>query len=135
MRNEAAQIKRLRSMIRREVLPDFEQIDWSDVYYYWTQRNGKPKKKYPRKSLTTEEYYHIRARSMNRRALAKGQPNEISGEDLLRIMDESKSKCKKCGGGDSLVFDHIIPYYRGGKNEAKNLQVLCRQCNMEKGVG
>jgi len=45
-------------------------------------------------------------------------------------------KCKKvCPKGAGLHVDHIIPVAKGGKLDEKNLQALCRDCNLKKGAG
>ena len=38
----------------------------------------------------------------------------------------------KCGAQKELHFDHVIPLSRGDSNEAENLQLLCRTCNLAK---
>jgi len=43
-------------------------------------------------------------------------------------------KCLCCGSGDSLEIDHIKPVSIGGKTEIDNLQLLCKKCNLEKGI-
>lgn len=48
---------------------------------------------------------------------------------------ESKKGCAKCGSVENLQIDHIIPRIDGGTDELKNLQVLCRKHNGEKGYG
>jgi hypothetical protein len=40
--------------------------------------------------------------------------------------------CTLCGSQEFLDVDHIIPVYKGGKNEIDNLTVLCRACNIGK---
>ena len=38
-------------------------------------------------------------------------------------------KCKYCGSKENLSIDHKLPIAKGGKNEKKNLQCLCKRCN------
>lgn len=40
--------------------------------------------------------------------------------------------CAVCGGTKSLQYDHIIPRWKGGTNDANNIQVLCSNCHDEK---
>jgi 5-methylcytosine-specific restriction endonuclease McrA len=43
-------------------------------------------------------------------------------------------KCIYCGTEEGPFHrDHIIPYSRGGKDEARNSVDACRPCNYEKG--
>jgi 5-methylcytosine-specific restriction endonuclease McrA len=45
---------------------------------------------------------------------------------------ESKKGCARCGSYKVLCIDHIEPRIRGGSDEIKNLQILCRECNGKK---
>lgn len=40
--------------------------------------------------------------------------------------------CRHCGTEEDLTIDHIQPISKGGTNELKNLQVLCKSCNSRK---
>lgn len=54
----------------------------------------------------------------------------------------SATRCKTPGNGDGLKEfalkemhgDHIIPWSRGGRTIVENLQMLCAQCNRDKGA-
>jgi len=47
-------------------------------------------------------------------------------------------RCQACGAtaadGAELHVDHIVPRAHGGTNERRNLQTLCRVCNLGKGA-
>ena len=56
-------------------------------------------------------------------------------QDLVRIFvwKRDEGKCVKCGSQEKLEFDHIIPVAEGGSNTERNIQLLCEQCNRQKG--
>ena len=58
----------------------------------------------------------------------------ISVDVRERVIERDGSKCLKCGRGDSLQIDHILPVRFGGKNNYDNLQTLCKSCNTAKGI-
>lgn len=41
-------------------------------------------------------------------------------------------RCKYCGATEDLTVDHKIPLIRGGADNAKNWQCLCKECNTTK---
>jgi len=41
--------------------------------------------------------------------------------------------CWRCGEVDNLTLDHIVPRSWGGNSSIHNLQLLCFECNEEKG--
>ena len=54
-----------------------------------------------------------------------------------RLMRRQDNTCVYCGyrrRAASLEIDHIIPVVRGGSNNEDNLQVICRPCNLRKGI-
>lgn len=88
------------------------------------------------KRIRNEKYnpYKSRANTMNNRARKMGVEGTVTAEELEQLMNRQPC-CQRCGRKTYLVFDHIVSMYNGGENTIDNLQVLCRMCNMEKGVG
>jgi len=44
------------------------------------------------------------------------------------------SGCRHCGNEKDIHIDHCVPKSMGGTNNLRNLQLLCRKCNIGKGV-
>ena len=54
-----------------------------------------------------------------------------------RLMRRQDNTCTYCGNrrrATSMDIDHITPVVRGGSNDESNLQVICRPCNLRKGI-
>jgi len=57
----------------------------------------------------------------------------IPSEVKLEVWQRDRSRCVKCGAGDNLHFDHVLPYSKGGTSLlARNIQILCARHNLEK---
>jgi len=48
------------------------------------------------------------------------------------VWRRDKGRCVTCGSVMNLEFDHLIPVSRGGSNTARNVQLLCQECNRRK---
>jgi 5-methylcytosine-specific restriction endonuclease McrA len=51
------------------------------------------------------------------------------------VSEKYNFTCVYCGSKEKLEIDHIIPLCSKGTNEADNLQVLCKACNISKSDG
>ncbi len=48
------------------------------------------------------------------------------------VWNRDGGRCCMCGSKTNLEFDHIIPLSKGGATTFRNLQLLCRNCNIKK---
>lgn len=123
-------LKSISNWIREGKIP--EGIDIAEIYRFWIKHHPHKIKKYP--PWKNKPRFYNRALSCNARAKNNGDNNKITSDDLELIYKRDSGKCKYCGAKDNIVFDHVVSYYRGGTNTVDNMQLLCRTCNMEKGV-
>jgi HNH endonuclease len=56
----------------------------------------------------------------------------IPDDVQILVWNRDGGKCVKCGTQELLEFDHIIPLSKGGSNSARNIQLLCQNCNRTK---
>jgi len=68
------------------------------------------------------------------KAKRRGAAGKFKKSDIVEIMRLQKGKCAYCRIGlkEKRDIDHIVPLSKGGTNERKNLQLLCRPCNQRK---
>ena len=55
-------------------------------------------------------------------------PSEVRRE----VWRRDQGKCSKCDSRENLEYDHIIPVIKGGSNTARNIELLCENCNRAK---
>ncbi len=58
----------------------------------------------------------------------------IPREIKLAVWQRDGGRCVDCGSDFDLQYDHVIPFSLGGATSAKNLQLLCGDCNRAKGA-
>lgn len=56
----------------------------------------------------------------------------VSAEVRREVWRRDQGQCVKCGSQENLEYDHVIPFSKGGNNTARNIQLLCEQCNRSK---
>jgi 5-methylcytosine-specific restriction endonuclease McrA len=59
----------------------------------------------------------------------------IPDQVKLYVWQRDGGACVRCGSNRDLEYDHVIPLALGGSNTARNLQLLCADCNGLKGAG
>ena len=56
----------------------------------------------------------------------------IPDEVKQYVWQRDKGQCVKCQAQENIEYDHIIPFSKGGSNTARNIQILCQDCNRSK---
>lgn len=67
-------------------------------------------------------------------SLTKVERGIVTNKLRFEIYKRDEYKCCRCGAKDNLEIDHIVPISKGGKSTINNLQTLCHNCNIKKGV-
>jgi HNH endonuclease len=75
--------------------------------------------------LNVEEGHSPRVRS-------RREP--IPREVRRAVFERDGGKCAQCGSNFDLQYDHVLPVALGGATTVENLQLLCGNCNREKGA-
>jgi 5-methylcytosine-specific restriction endonuclease McrA len=71
----------------------------------------------------------------NYRSKKRGSGGKLSKGIVSHLMTEQKSRCVYCANVLTVFhLDHIVPISAGGLNEDSNVQLLCPQCNLQKGA-
>lgn len=77
-------------------------------------------------------YSRLREEEDNRRRSACAYTSRSDIKEA--VFNRHGKSCISCGSSENITIDHIVPVSRGGKDEIKNLQPLCRSCNSKKGA-
>lgn len=80
----------------------------------------------PEKRKAISQSYKHRRRSIERQGM--------SGRQLADWKREQTKVCHWCGAKCARAYhvDHYVPLSKGGKHEAENLVIACRDCNYRK---
>lgn len=60
------------------------------------------------------------------------QSRHIPSHVRREVWRRDQGRCVSCGGRHNLEYDHIIPVSKGGGNTARNIELLCEECNRRK---
>ncbi len=87
-----------------------------------------------KKQLQREVYKELLDQGIiSNQSADKGWNREPIPQDVMdKVWNRDLGRCVKCGSQENLEFDHIIPFSKGGANTYRNLQILCKKCNIEK---
>jgi len=76
----------------------------------------------------------VRIKAQNRRAKKKSNGGSLSRDIVSKLLQLQKEKCAICRVplNGEYHLDHILPLILKGRNEDKNMQLLCPPCNLSK---
>jgi hypothetical protein len=94
---------------------------WLLVIFCWWLIKRKPKKTVP---VANQNYPP--------QPLGEYNSRHISQDTKIAVAARDGNACRNCGSMTDLQFDHVIPWSRGGSNNAQNIQILCGRCNRRK---
>lgn len=97
----------------------------SNLTIHSTQRKNQLIKAYLEQAL---DKYNRRTSSKT----TKDNTRNISQAVKNMVWTRDGGQCVECGATDYLEYDHIIPFSKGGSSSEKNVQLLCRRCNLKK---
>lgn len=66
------------------------------------------------------------------RPVKQKRSRHIPNDVMAAVMRRDGGRCRNCGSGTDIQFDHIYPYSRGGTSTVNNIQLLCGSCNRAK---
>lgn len=90
--------------------------------------NHRRNQEYPEKAVAAEA---------RRRALAVSAGGSFTAADIAVIWKLQKGRCASCRvrlRKGRFHCDHIMPLFRGGSNDRRNIQLTCEPCNLSKGA-
>ena len=102
----------------------------------WRKTNPERNKELNAAWISRNKDYS-RTNTANRRARRKKAEGKHTLAEIRDLVIKQKGKCANpaCRAklGEKYHRDHIIPLIRGGSNYIRNIQLLCKPCNLSKG--
>lgn len=119
-----------------------EEIELRAAKYQLEEMERKEKDEIKQKLLYEERKKRIHKEALqelieegeifNQRTNNEGEREPIPQDVMDKVWNRDGGKCVRCGGQENLEFDHIIPVSKGGATSYRNLQLLCKKCNLKK---
>lgn len=110
---------------------------WADSGLYWADRELSAENValliWDRQRRQDAKLDRLRTIREQGEEVSAARRRGIPADVRAHVWQRDAGRCQKCGNRNDLQFDHIIPVSKGGGNSAKNIQLLCGDCNRRKG--
>lgn len=114
---------------------DKERINRKNTEWY-RQNKGKRMATITRSRRSEEWRMKNRVYYANRRArIRDAADGTVTYEAITRLLEAQGWRCKACSADLRVAakhLDHVKPLCKGGPHSIRNLQWLCKKCNLEK---
>lgn len=106
-----------------------------DVNRSYRERNAE-KVASSRRAWKEANPSRVREYASTRRAHMRGTGGRLQKGTVKMLLEKQKMKCACCKTSikNGYHVDHIIPLAKGGSHQARNIQLLCPNCNLSKGA-
>lgn len=148
IQEKETEIKKLKTELSAFIPPSQEkpiQVDFNDIKWLYKDSVYEVTGNYPSEeaSLLVMDFAEKERRKIERlkHKFSGGKSSDEVRYERIRISEEvrievwrrDQGRCVRCGSRENLEYDHIVPVSKGGGNTARNIELLCQDCNRAKG--
>ncbi|WP_368122013.1 HNH endonuclease [Bacteroides thetaiotaomicron] len=123
-KEEICRIKKYPMEMKNQIIEDLEKKEIKENVY------KKERKKILERQVLDELIEE--GKVFNAYTKKDGNRTTIPMDVANAVWNRDGGKCCICGSKENLEFDHIIPISKGGATTFRNLQILCKNCNIRK---
>lgn len=120
---KATELKKKNKITAQDIVGLAEEV------YDIIEREKEVKKLEEEKQKIIEQ--NEKAKSARKKSKTKKR-HHIPDKVKMFVWRRDQGRCVRCGSRENLEYDHIIPVSKGGSNTARNIELLCQQCNRKK---
>lgn len=117
-------IKKINQSLKQETLDNLEREEIKQTVYKKERKKMIERETLDELIAEGKVFNVITAKNGNRMTI----PQDVASA----VWNRDGGRCCICGSRTDLEFDHIIPLSKGGATTFRNLQLLCKNCNIKK---
>lgn len=117
-------IKKIDQSLKQETIDNLEREEIKQSVYKKERKKMIERETLDELIAEGKVFNVITAKNGNRMTI----PQDVASA----VWNRDGGRCCMCGSRTDLEFDHIIPLSKGGASTFRNLQLLCKNCNIKK---